>query len=77
VAKAHKKTRKIELEHNFDRLAARKIIQAYELLVPDRRRETGEVIERVDAKEKDQRYEGSFDLCAGFFGSAKGRRYHR
>ena len=77
MARAHKRARQIELEHSFDRLAAKKIIQAYQLLVVDGRWATGEVTERVEAKEKGQGHEGGCDLCAGLFGSAKGRGYDR
>jgi hypothetical protein len=46
----------IRLEYRFDRLAAEKLAQAYELLVPERRRQTDHICNQEVVNDEDVRY---------------------
>jgi hypothetical protein len=59
--------RKIELDYVFDRLGDHQLIQAYHLLVPERRK----LIERGQSDEN------GGDLCEGIFGQAEERSNDR
>lgn len=59
--------RKIELDYVFDRLGDHQLIQAYRLLVPERRK----LIERGQGDED------SGDLCKGIFGQTEERSNDR
>jgi hypothetical protein len=59
--------RPVELDYVFDRLGDAHLVQAYRLLVPERRRLT-----RGDVANDDD----GGDLCAGFFGPTEGGADH-
>ena len=46
----------IRLEYRFDRLSAEKLAQAYELLVPERRRKTDHICSREVVNDEDGRH---------------------
>jgi hypothetical protein len=77
VVKRRKCFRDIELEYSFDRLSAEKIIQAYQLLVPEKVWKT--VCENGPIREQagDGFNEVSSDLCTSVLGSAKRGTYDR
>ena len=64
--------RVLRLEYRFDRLSADKLAQAYQLLVPDRRRaiaETSAESFRPHSEINDEQTRG--DLCSSVFRSAE------
>jgi hypothetical protein len=46
----------IRLEYRFDRLSAEKLAQAYELLVPERRRQTHHICSQEVVNDQDGRH---------------------
>ena len=75
MAKPKGTKRTIELEYSFDRLASRKIGQAYHLLVPDKYWRTNSDDEAVK-RESGGKREGCSDLCASVIGPTEGRTDH-
>ena len=66
----------IELEYSFDRLSKRKIIQVYQLLVPDRIWEIKNKKGFLDQKDGVTKDESDSNLCTGIIGSAKTRAHN-
>lgn len=62
VAKREKSSKEIELEYSFDRLSAKKIIQIYQLLVPDKIWETSSGKQYLEEKEEDIGHEHRRDI---------------
>jgi hypothetical protein len=68
--------KQIELEYSFDRLSGERIIQAYQILVPEKIWKTGFTKECLEEeKGGGTGHEFGSDLCASVLGSTK-RRTH-
>jgi hypothetical protein len=75
VAKRRKCFRDIELEYSFDRLSAEKMIQAYQLLVPEKVWKTVCANRPVKEQAGGGFNEVGSDLCTSVLGSAKRGTY--
>lgn len=71
VAKREKSSKKLELEYSFDRLSAKKIIQIYQLLVPDKIWETSSGKQYLEEKEEDIGHEHRRDIRSSILWSSK------
>jgi hypothetical protein len=71
VVKRSKISKQIQLEYCFDRLSVKKIVQVYQLLVPDKTWETGVESGNLDKQSIGRRYDAGSNLC-----SSKRRSYH-
>jgi hypothetical protein len=65
VAKREKSSKEIELEYSFDRLSAKKIVQVYQLLVPEKIWETSSGKQYSEGKEEDIGHEHRSDIRSG------------
>lgn len=65
-----KRDRNIHLEYSFDRLIDKKMIQVYQLLVPDKAWKKD-----VNEQDKNREYATSEYICEGVIGPSK-RRAH-
>ena len=74
--KENNSERIIQLEYNYDRLIDMKIIQAYQLLVPDKAWIKDS--EKQSSMKSGENSEDATirDICKSFFGSAKRRTYY-
>jgi hypothetical protein len=75
VAESRSISRQIKLEYCFDRLAAKKLTLAYELLVPDKTWVGGVCQNNSQKVQKDITDEDGCNLRASIIGAPKGRRY--
>ena len=66
-----KLARNIELEYSYDRLIELKMIQAYQLLVPDKTWEKD-----INQHGKSRKYATSRDICEGVIGTSKRRAHY-
>ena len=72
MVKAKNSAKEVQLEYSFDRLSAKKISQAYKVLVPERVWTAGDRDECVEGRD-----EGSSDLRAGVLRAAERRENQR
>ena len=78
VAKGRKSAaRGIHLEYSFDRLSERKIIQAYQLLIPARSWATSSGADNSKEPAGSLGYEAGCNLRTSELGTAEGRAHHR
>jgi hypothetical protein len=63
--------RNIELEYNHDRLIGMKIIQVYQLLVPDKI-----WVKDIDPERDNRKHGTSSDICESVFGPSKRRAHY-
>jgi hypothetical protein len=76
VAESRRISKQIELEYCFDRLSAKKLALAYELLVPDKIWVGGVCQQKHQKPQKDITHGDGCDLRASLVGSPKGRKYY-
>ena len=75
MAESRSTSRQIKLEYCFDRLAAKKLTLAYELLVPDKTWVGGVCQDNLQKTQKDITDEDGCNLRASLIGPSEGRRY--
>jgi hypothetical protein len=76
VVKEKNSAKEIQLEYSFDRLSAKKIAQAYKLLVSERVWTTGARDECVKSRGEGDKYEDSSDLRTGVLRATERRTNH-
>ena len=65
MGKKKEPSKDIQLEYSFDRLSAKKIAQAYQILIPDRIWARGDINRWETKQEEEKEIENSSNLCKG------------
>jgi hypothetical protein len=75
VAESSRISKQIKLEYCVDRLSAKKLALAYELLVPDKTWVSGIFKDKAEKVQKDSAHDDGCDLRTSLLGSPERRRY--
>jgi hypothetical protein len=71
MAKGGRSDRGIRLEYSFDRLWVPKMVQVYQILIPDKIWPAGAQNEEMKPQRENQEYETGSDLRASVLGETK------